>query len=265
MKTCPHWNPLASKCGGCFDRNLNFSRLSQIKEKAVLKTFEQNFDYQPDQASLIIPENTEIREKLDFLIEGNSIGLKSQTPPYSVIDITSCDVIEKTLFETFLSLRPYLKNLVERGSFRLRLGLDKTPYLWMDVSHADTQRLFKQKKTLMPLFELCEIEWGQRKKPLILDSSGEFKLLKKYSTLPSLFQTSVLNEPFNLKMHVSDFSQPNTQLNFQIIELITQILKNKPKPILAEFGSGIGNFTFAMAPYCQHIVCFEWDQFACEA
>jgi 23S rRNA (uracil1939-C5)-methyltransferase len=117
----------------------------------------------------------------------------------------------------------------------------------------------------MPLFELCEIEWGQRKKPLILDSSGEFKLLKKYSTLPSLFQTSVLNEPFNLKMHVSDFSQPNTQLNFQIIEHITQILKQKPKPILAEFGSGIGNFTFAMAHYCQHIVCFEWDQFACEA
>jgi tRNA/tmRNA/rRNA uracil-C5-methylase (TrmA/RlmC/RlmD family) len=129
MKTCPHGNPSALKCGGCFDRNLDFSKLSQIKQKEVLKTFELSLGYQPDQATLIVPENSEIREKLDFLIEGNSIRLKSQTPPYSVIDITSCEVIEKTLFETFLSLRPYLKNLVARGSFRLRLGLDKTPYL----------------------------------------------------------------------------------------------------------------------------------------
>jgi tRNA/tmRNA/rRNA uracil-C5-methylase (TrmA/RlmC/RlmD family) len=267
MNDCPHWIKSEKiKCGGCSERSLSYQDYSLIKQKIILHQFCRLFEYEPDQVELITPKHSsQIRERIDFQIDNKKLGLRSSSVPSIIVDIESCDVITPNLFETYLKLKPFLIELVTKGSFRIRLDLNQNPYLWLDLSHKDTQMLFAEKKKLTNLIQHCFIEWGQRKKPLTLDSAGHFKLLKKYKSLPYLFQTQVKNEKFDLQMHVSDFSQPSRELNFEIIRKLSAILSQLSPDTVAEFGSGIGNLTFAIAPFVNKLICFEWDQYAIAA
>jgi len=267
MRDCPHW--LISekvKCGGCYDRNLSFKEFALIKQKKILTAFYDFFGYEPSFIDLVTPKHSsQIRDRIDFQIENRKVGLRSLDSSSTIVDIESCNLISPHLFQIYLQLKPLLVDLVPKGSFRLRLDLNQNPYLWLDLSHRCTHALFTEKRKLARLIEHCSIEWGQRKKPLALDSNGNFKLLKKYNSLPYLFQTLVKNEIFDLQMHVSDFSQPSRELNFEIIRKLNAILTTLSPKNIVEFGSGTGNLTFAIAPFASRLACFEWDTYACES
>jgi len=267
MNPCPHWplNIKSERCGGCVDRTLDFRDLARIKSTQILNQFELNFQYLPQNIDLILPETSQVRERIDFTIHNGAIGLTNAFDSKTIVDITSCDVIDRQLFSEFDKIKLLLKNLTSKGSFRMRLDNNKYPYLWMDVSHIDTQKLLSERSQLDDLLQYNMIEWGQRRKPLIRVENDKFRLRKKYENLPLLFSTLVLDQVFPLKMHVADFSQPNQKLNHKIAKKIVTFLNRQASQALAEFGSGIGNFTFAMAPFTHQIFCYEWDNYSCES
>lgn len=267
MKPCPHWTLGYPLCGGCLNRTLPYFELAQKVKNTFLNQFQNNFNYLPSNIKVLSPPKSEVRERVDFQIQEGKVGLLSPDLVTGIIDIEFCDIIEPRLFNHFLKIKPLLKDLVKKGSFRLRLDRELNPFLWLDVSHKDTQVLFQEKASLLSLLSHTRIEWGQKKKPLLIDSQGDLKLQKSYvaDQLPYLFKTQVEGQTFDLQMHVSDFSQPNQELNFGILGYLIEQLKNLNPSCIAEFGSGSGNLSFAMASYTQFLMGFEWDAFACKA
>ncbi|MCX7675519.1 MAG: hypothetical protein N2Z70_06795, partial [Bdellovibrionaceae bacterium] len=254
-------------CAGChFHEDRPWNEVSHIKWQNLLELWEHSSLPWPKQQHLILPSSLSIRSKADLKKMGNELGFF--TDKKKLLDISHCPLWEPELQQAFIELRPLLIRFPAlRASFRLRRKSNKS-YLWVDTSHEDTKKiLLEHQSYLKNLSDVTMIEWGQKRKPLVAMNDGQMGLNKKYSELPPIFHgLNHQGEPWTLYGHIADFTQSSEEVNRQILGTMQKVVLGlDDRSIAYEFGCGIGNITFAIAPLFREYHAFEWDPFNAES
>lgn len=120
-------------CGGCIHQFLTYEKQLQLKEKEVLKLFEEadikDFEYLGIEGS---PEQTEYRNKMEYtfgdFVKGGelTLGMHAKNGGFSIVNTDNCIIVDedfriilKTVVEYFRGKElPFYKVMVHRGYLR---------------------------------------------------------------------------------------------------------------------------------------------------
>lgn len=205
-----------------------------------------------------------LRERFDFIIKENSIGLINKERNF--VEIKECLQLTPQLQEAFNVLSQTKFN-IRIGTVRLRVSSHNqiSKYgLWLDFSNNDIKNLLVEKNTLIDLSKNFFIEVGQKKK--CLDSATFDQQQIKLSEPKKQHWFHTYNYKTNTIIHlnsaVSSFTQPSSTTAKLITDIIAQWMKSETNRTIWEFGSGIGQYTFPLLSLGHKLVVFENDDFA---
>lgn len=221
--------------------------MSQLLRQANLET--------PSEIEFISAGFQKLRDRLDFSFLDGKCGLYSKNK-LEIIDIQICSQLSPELqnwYEEFRQLGLPLK----RASLRLRVNPDGIKGLWIDAANIDIKNLLEEKSFLQRALSVCEIEIGQRRKKPFWTGS-EFKL--KDPEHQVWFHSWAGPTPVPLYCQIASFTQPSHKANELICEHVGQLVRSLQPEKVIEFGSGIGNLTFAVAPFTKKITACEIDK-----
>lgn len=200
-----------------------------------------------------------LRDRLDFSYLKGVCGLYDKSKK-ELVDILSCTQLSPALQNWYHEFRRHQLPL-ERASIRLRVSPDGKKGLWIDAANVDIKSLLLEKTYLQQMLLICEVEIGQRRKKPFWNGT-EFKLGEPEHQV--WFQSWAEHKPVNLYCQIASFTQPSHKANKLICQTIEALLKEiSPKRII-EFGSGIGNLTFAAATHCELLTACEIDKISLE-
>lgn len=105
--------PLHSRCGGCRARHIAYKDQFRIKTEHVLRLMEENFSLKPDQ--LPATKTNEYRNRMDFVVEGDTIGLRAAGDYSTFIDIDYCLLQKPQANNALSTVRRVIKNHPRAG------------------------------------------------------------------------------------------------------------------------------------------------------
>ena len=177
-----------------------------------------------------------------------------------LVDLENCAQLTPELNAWLLDFRKVKLN-VKRGSVRLRV----TPTadqrgVWLDFANVDIKTLLNERTALDQLRRFAVVEIGQKRKRLI-DRGGALKL--DDPVLENWFETYDANGiAIPLYSTIGTFTQPGPIPNrARVREVLRAMHAHRPQRI-AEFGSGIGNFTLPLASIAEEVRAFKIDPLA---
>lgn len=249
----------ASRCSGCTNWPEPISIQRKRKELQLRSLFQAQGFHLPEK--IIWPELRDrgLRDRLDFQVEENRFGLWSKNKE-SILDLPQCQQLSPDL-QAWLSDFRKLERPFTKGSIRLRVGPNKNRGVWLDLANETVRDLFLEKKYLQALLEVSWVEIGQRRKFLKF-SNQKFQLSDDPQYQP-WSETLFENEIFWLESKIADFTQVGFIANRAILESLRRTLPKSKK--IFEFGSGIGNLTFAALACCDELTAFEFDKSSSES
>lgn len=248
------------KCSGCAFEWDQITQVFTKKTNQLVNQLSEFYNLDNSLKSYFSSSPLGFRNRWDFQIRGQQFGLIDSLDHLTLHPLTQCPLLTEELNTWYKQFISYPFN-IKKGSVRLRVGPNKQNAVWLDFSHEDIKNLFEEKLLLTELLKTSYVEVGQKRKTLKKLDSGELTLLKHNPKLPQLFRTYITKDliPFDLSLHVADFTQPSWEMNKAILSSISQL--ELPHPI-AEFGSGIGNFTFMLASLNKNVFAFELDPYS---
>jgi 23S rRNA (uracil1939-C5)-methyltransferase len=214
-----------------------------------------------------------LRDRVDLTIEADSMGLSSPNglnrlglmdkSRKSVLDLVSCSQMSPALAEWHKEFRLH-PIPVTKGSVRLRVSPSGLRGVWLDLANIDVKRLLDEQTLLNSLRAKAIVEIGQRRKRLI-ERDGQLKLADPI--LEPWFETYVNNEPAQIQSvplycTIGTFTQPGFQANKMLVQTVQSLFRSTGAQKVAEFGSGIGNFTLPLASICEEVHAYEVDNLA---
>ena len=246
-------------CNGCHYGKTVYQQQIMLKKQTLidhLSTFKSPINQIPD---IILKSSGSqfLRERFDFTIENNQMGL--YTKDRKLVDIKECLQLTSDLQKAFDDLKK-VQFPIKKGSARLRVspkGISNLKGIWLDFANLDIKNLLDDGKTFSQLIDLnFEVEIGQKGKSLIKTNAG-FKLTEPKPNF--WFQT----KKFKLLSLISSFTQPSSLTADLITETILEWL---PDDVLtmAEFGSGIGQFTLPLLAKGLSVDIYESSELACQ-
>lgn len=208
----------------------------------------------------------ELRHRFDFTIHDGKFGLYDQNK--KILDLESCLQLApklNSIYQEFKNLtQEKFVRLIKKGSVRIRVSPNQDKGLWLDFSNLDIKSLLDEKELLRSLLTAgFHIEYGQRNKRIMLQDN-----LPKVSDPKPFpwFQTYTQQEkPLQLNGYISSFTQPSWLTAKKILEIIFSWISTFSQPLkIAEFGSGLGQYTLPLLALGHHLDAYEWDLSACE-
>ena len=260
MKICE----LAPTCPGCSLWGTPYS--DQIFEK--VKRLEELF--QSHLTSDTIHTHTageyELRERFDFIIKENQIGLVDKERNF--IPIKRCLQLAPQLQHAF-DLLTQTKFNIRIGTIRLRVSSHnqiKKYGLWLDFANNDIKNLLIEKTILQKLSKDFFIEVGQKKKCLDEKSFDKEQIKLADPKMQHWFHTYnyKTNASLNLNCAVSSFTQPSAATAKLMTDIIAGWMMGQSQKVW-EFGCGIGQYTFPLLSLGHKVSVFENDEFALES
>lgn len=98
---------------------------------------------------------------------------------------------------------------------------------------------------------------------IYLQSKGKSSIHLLYPTTSNellSYQLNAHHQNLNLEFHPADFTQVNYQINQAMVKQAIELLTLSAEDCVLDLFCGLGNFSLAMAPYCQHVVGIENNQ-----
>lgn len=203
-----------------------------------------------------------LRSRLDFTIDHGKLGLFSHITK-KIEDLPSCLQLSPELANAYQKFRN-IQHPMLKGSFRLRVSPKGKVGIWLDFSNEDVKSLLKDKLYLLELQQLGFVEIGQRHKALYTKPDGSLGV--KAPEFKPWSRSLLFSKPVELLSTVASFTQPSHISNDWITQKISEwSLALQPQNIL-EFGSGIGNLSFAsLANAKTQLTALEFDLLSFEA
>ena len=267
----------ASECSGCDWIHLPYDRqraqkindLASHLERAALS---DKLEFFMPVIRWIETAPGHMRTRMDLTIETatdqNALqsqqvsGLYSQDR-HQLVDLENCAQLTPELDAWLLDFRKVKLN-VRRGSVRLRVSpmasMASQRGVWLDFANVDIKRLLDERTALDQLRQSAVVEIGQKRKRLV-DRAGTLKLADP--VFENWFETyDADGASIPLHSTIGTFTQPGPIANRALVkEVLLAMQADRPLRI-AEFGSGIGNFTLPLASIAEEVRAFEIDPLA---
>lgn len=264
MKKCTYF----PACTGCQLWNIPYEK--QISEKIENLTDHLKKSTLYDENSFKINfkslgENS-LRHRFDFTITNNKFGLYDQDR--KILDLEKCLQLSPELQEIYNEFRNF-KFPVCKGSARLRVSPEGTKGLWLDFANQDIKNLLDEKKLLTDILNAGYIiEFGQKNKRIFLNNTLQIPKVGEPKSLPWFQTYSESGKSLKMQGFLSSFTQPSWITAREIVRIIFDWLdnyniKNKEHLKIAEFGSGLGQYTLPLLSQGHCIDAYEWDISAC--
>jgi 23S rRNA (uracil1939-C5)-methyltransferase len=252
MKICQ----IASHCPGCSLWDIPYVEQSQQKINKLKNLFSLN------EVSFLSAGEFGLRERFDFIIKGEKIGLINKNR--ELIPIEECLQLTPGLQKAFNILLKHNFN-IKIGTIRLREpshGKINKFGLWLDFANEDIKRLLVEKNLLIELSKDFFIEVGQKKKCLNPNTFFNEQIkLSDPENKPWFHTTNYKsNTPIDLYCAVSSFTQPSAKSAKLITDTFIPWLS--VDEYIWEYGCGIGQYTLALLSLNHHVNVFENDLFA---
>ncbi len=271
LPTQPFHCDLATSCSGCGWFKLPYEEQKRLKIENFVKTWDQaglpSLSFAPKFVSVA---QAGLRDRVDLIIDNRPsassssqrIGMFDQEHR-EIVDLPICPQITQPL-QKWLSEFRTIKWPIQRGSVRLRISPSGERGVWLDFANADIKTLLDEKMIFEELLKKSFVEIGQRRKRLV---RGEDRLRLVDPVLQPWFETYVGEKlkPTPLLCHVGGFTQTGFQANRALINEVFEMTRNLEAKRVAEFGSGVGNFTLPLASRFEKVEAFEVDALACQA
>ena len=284
----------AHLCAGCDFLYLDYEKQKSLKERHLRDAFARVMGEQKQQFVLPIIKWVEIapgglRDRVDFSVSGGSsegsdhlptnfanassnnnyrVGLFSKHSR-EIVDLEGCPQMSSMLESWYQQFRS-IKIPVERGSVRLRVSPSGARGVWLDLANLDVKRLLDERTTLIRILQKGAIvEIGQRRKRLV-DRDDRLRL--DDAQLAPWFETYSFDDiaqAIPLYCTIGGFTQPGFKANHALVSEVARQVSALKIERVAEFGSGIGNFTIPLARYLKNkrgnaakVFVYELDQVA---
>lgn len=255
-----------SRCSGCGWHNVTYEDQKRLKIEAFAKAWSDAdlppLHFQPAFRSIA---QGGLRDRVDLIIDNRSGSQKTGMFDHEhkeIIDLSTCAQLSPSLQLWFEEFRK-IKWPIQRGSVRLRISPNGERGVWLDFANADVKSLLDERSILLNLLTQSTVEIGQRRKLLV----NEDRLRLKDRVFMPWFQTYLGEKfmPTPLLCNIGGFTQPGFRANRVLIEEVFNLIRYSPIKRIAEFGSGVGNFTLPLAFEFESVDAFEIDQLACNA
>lgn len=205
------------------------------------------------------------RDRVDLMIDRRSgtqkVGLFDRFRT-GLVDLQGCPQLSPAL-EAWLQEFRLIQFPIQRGSVRLRVAPDGTKGAWLDFANVDIKTLLDERTVLDQLRAIAIVEIGQRRKRLV-EKEGRLKL--EDPVLYPWFETTGFDgKRIPLYSTIGTFTQPGFHVNSLLVDEVLSTLSTVSFQRVAEFGSGIGNFTLPLALKAEHVDAYEIDTLALES
>ena len=257
----------ASLCSGC-DWLLKPASEQRVLKLEAFKTIWGNhfgsLDQLPKELRWVPTTLGASRDRVDLMIDRRSgsqrIGLFDRFRS-GLVDLQGCPQLSPALEAWFKEFRAF-EFPIQRGSVRLRVAPDGTKGVWLDFANVDVKTLLDERTILDLLRQVAIVEIGQRRKRLV-EKEGRLKL--EDPILEPWFETTDFDgQKIRLYSTIGSFTQPGFVVNDKLVREVLTTLETVPFTRVAEFGSGIGNFTLPLALKAEHVDAYEIDTLALE-
>lgn len=247
---CPHYG----ECGGCHLQHVEYAvqlehKSSQLKHLLNGLSQEKAIDWFPDIQADEVAYRHRIRLAIKAGKKGFSFGFRKGQSK-QIVDITRCDVVFPGINQCLALLRGLLPKLKNRSSL-----------LECIIGEAEQGKRFSV--SLVSCHPLCEV-----------DISCLVKLAKAQGWCMQLLLEGRLDSPYwqssdahmayklpkeglSIYYDALDFTQVNPAVNRQMVERAIQWLDLHHKDHVADFFSGVGNFSLSIAKYVASVTAFE--------
>lgn len=246
--------PYQEECSGCQLLHIDYAGQKNLKIqelKSLLKTNE----IETPEIEFLSAGVSALRDRLDFSYQNGALGLYHKERR-EIVDLSLCAQLSPRL-QAALSRFRKIQWPVEKASFRLRVNAKNEIGVWIDMANIDIKKILDEKNILQGLQTWAFVEMGQRRKTPIWNGE-EFKLSEPQ--LRPWFQTFMDDQPLDLFCHVASFTQPSLEANKLIAKTIATWVGRSPQARVLEFGSGIGNLTFAALATATQVTACEIDE-----
>ncbi|MFD3156667.1 23S rRNA (uracil(1939)-C(5))-methyltransferase RlmD [Haloimpatiens sp. FM7330] len=274
---CKHFG----MCGGCSHQFLPYEKQLELKEKQVLKLFENadlsGFEYLGIEKS---PEIFEYRNKMEFTFgdfeKGGelTLGMHRKGSPFSVVNVEGCQIVDEDFrmildvvvryfrekqmpFYRILSHEGYLRNLVIRKAKNTReilINLVTTTQVDFDLSElASILKVLDYKDTLKGIIHTCN------------DSLSDVVQPDKVEVLYG--EEYITEDLLGLKFKIKPFSffQTNSKGAEKLYSIVKDFLGNSNNKVVFDLYCGTGTIGQIVAGNAKKVIGIELIEEAVEA
>ncbi len=244
---------LKMQCGGCpWIAKSSKHQKQETLENLQLLALAHNLSL--PEIKYIRPADFGLRDRVDLTLYQGRLGLYD-LDRNEILDIQQCPQMSDSLHAWFLDFRKILPK-IELGSLRLRVSPSGQRGIWLDFPNIEIKKLLDDKVWLQELHQICQVEIGQRRKKLSLNT---FKLKEGEDQI--WFETYLADQSaFPLYSQIASFTQTGFVANRVLMKNLFSLLAPLQVQSALELCSGIGNFSFALASTGMNVKAVEWDQ-----
>jgi len=250
-------NPACSyydQCGGCHLQHIEYSAQLEHKSEQLRHLFdslsqENSIDWFP----AIHFKETAYRHRVRFAISagkrGCSLGFRKGHSK-QVVDVARCEIVLPGINQCLMLLRTALAELKNRSSM-------------LECMIGEAERGDRISISLVSSHQLCQ-EDIERLAKLVCSHDWHLQLLLEGNLANPYWQNrsacmayALPAENLLIRYSSLDFTQVNSAVNQQMVEQAVQWLGLSKHDSVADFFSGVGNFSLALAKYAASVTAFE--------
>lgn len=249
------------KCGGCKAQHLDYSEQFRVKTAPHTEYFLRNFDVSP----VLVPADVQYRyrNRMDFAVFPEKIGLRQEGNFRNIIDIESCALQSEEADRILSQCREMIPaglaydRKAETGFLKyitLRTNSDRTETMTIftftqDFRNTEEEKLFRAGAEKI---ESDSVVFCYNRKKSEVSADGEYTVIKGRSFFTENILGKQADVPFN------SFFQPNLKGFYPILSFIEKELMNmKNRKMMTDFFCGTGLFSIVFAEYFETAVGFD--------
>ncbi|MDX1958422.1 MAG: DNA adenine methylase [Leptospiraceae bacterium] len=249
------------KCGGCKAQHIDYKLQFQLKTKPIIDFYKSNFDL-----NLKTISNKDIysyRNRMDFSVFPDEIGLRQEGNFRKVIDIDHC-MIQKDIANQELMILRKILNPIIRYNRKLETGFLKyvtlrtsqngkelMSILTFSESFRNTQEESELKEIILQNSIANSILFCYTRMKSEVSAQGEFEVIRGTSTLKEVILGQVFEIPFD------GFFQPNPNGFLPILKFIEESIHDNRYNTLIDLFSGLGFFSLLFGERFMNVYGFD--------
>jgi 23S rRNA (uracil1939-C5)-methyltransferase len=242
------------RCGGCSLQHLNYSAQLDHKESQLKRLLgglpqQQAIDWQP----ALHAEPYAYRHRVRFSIHANKRGCVIGFRPdqsHQVIDVQQCVIAFSGINQCLGKIRPVILQLSGRSQLRECVISEAEQGVRFSLQLVSKREL--SKSDIDPLEQLATEEHWQLQLCLESDLNKPYWQTQQADSFYQLpdFDCDIRYQP-------TDFTQVNPSINRRMIAQALDWLQLTEQDQVADFFSGVGNFTLPMAKLAGSVKAYE--------
>ncbi len=252
---CPHYN----LCGGCSLQHMDHNSQIQHKQQVLLDQLQHFGHVQPKEIlPPIIGSNFGYRNKARLGVRFVSkkdkvlVGFREQNGRY-ITDMTNCKILHETIGEKILALRELIASLE---------NFDVIPQIEVAVGDKQAALIFRHLKPLSESDQDKLCRFAQTNQIECYLQPHKIESIHKIWPIdtPDRLTYQIPTQNIELSFHPTDFTQINSSINTQMINLAIDLLEPNANDNILDLFCGLGNFSTPLAKHCQSVTGIEVSQ-----